>query len=116
MGKRHKFVQKYSLDKVDGFDWVPVDITNWTDKTAEGLAQFIKITIPNWEHLAITKDIIVIDPQKKDGDNIVSKKRSVLQIARVNSGTVQSVKVDADLTKNGKIPQNISTFFKAKQK
>lgn len=113
---RHNIKINFSLKQVIDNKIVDIDTKNWTDISAEGLARFLRATNPHWQSVIVTKHRIIYDPQKQQGDNIVSKKQSTLKLTRLNSFEVQSVKVDENLTKNGKIPSNISMFFVQKQK
>ena len=108
---RHTIELDFSLEQIVNNNVVNIDIKNWTDRSAEGLAHFLHTAAPNWQTLIVTKNRIVHDTQKQDGGNIVNQKKSILKIARQNSMEVQSVKVDKNLAKNGKIPANIRDFF-----
>lgn len=108
---RHKKQKNFSLHQVIGMNnIVDVDTTNWTNKTPEGLAKFLTVNLPDWKQIIITKNTIVIDPQKKHGNNIVSNIEASLKIGRVDSGSL-CISVNQDLTRNGKIPQHIYAFF-----
>ena len=81
------------------------------DGTAEELAALVnKITLSSWEKVRIYKYVQKLDMQKEEGSRIVSKKRSLLKIDRIGSGSL-CTKVNADFTKDGVIPANIRAFF-----
>ena len=112
---RHQIEKHFSLSQIIGFNIVDINTVKWTDQTPEGLAKFIQTNAPDWKELIVTKNIIVIDPQKKNGNMVVSKKQSQLKIGRTGYGSL-CIMVDPDLTLNGKIPQHIRNFFGEKQK
>lgn len=112
---RHQIKKHFSLSQVMGFNIVDINTAKWTDQTPEGLAKFIQSAAPDWKELIITKNTIVIDPKKKNGNMVVSKKQSQLKICRTGHGSL-CIAVNPDLTLNGKIPQHIRNFFGEKQK
>ena len=111
MKKRHDIECYYSIRAIVNNEYVQLNMSEWRDRTPEGLAEFMKKNAPNWQRIILAKYTQTIDLKKKKGMQIVNHKLSYLKISRQNSREVQGVKVDGNMTKNGKIPQNIYTFF-----
>lgn len=107
---RHQIEKHFSLSQVIGLNIVDINTLKWTDQTPEGLAKFIQTTYPDWQELIIIKNTVVIDPKKKNGNMVVSKKQSKLKIGRTGAGAL-CLLLDRNLTKNGKIPQHVRNFF-----
>ena len=90
---------------------IDLNTNEWTDKSPEGLAKFVKQKIPNWKKIVVTKYKIIIDPAKKSGSQVISKKTKDLTIVNKNCSSSLSIKVNSDLTNDGKIPLHIYKFF-----
>ena len=79
----------------------PLNLNNWTEKTAEGLSKFILKTDPDWQHLILVKHKQIIDTGKnikpkteseseekeetKPQTQVVYEKESCLEISRKDS-------------------------------
>ena len=114
MNKQHVIEQYYSI-QVTTPNTRNLYIGGWNGTFAE-LAEYInKITAANWEKVRVHKYVQTLDMQKDGGSRIVGKKRSLLKIDRVGCGSL-CTKVEANFTKNGKIPENILAFFGENQK
>ena len=105
---RHRIKLTFSLQQVIDGEPVNVDTSKWEDETPEGFANFVLANIPDWKQLIVEKHKKVIDERTQKS---VSTKKSTLNIVRLDSGELQMVKVGGDMHKNGKIPQNIRSFF-----
>ena len=114
--RRHSIEHYYSIRVfVDG-DTVSCNPAKWTEKTSKGLQDFVLSNIPNWQKLTILKRTQSVDLQKHEGSLIVNHKLSSLAISRMCTPEILSTKVNADLTKDGKIPKNISEFLEDRER
>ena len=115
MSKRHKIEQYYSVSVRTGNKNVVIDTNGW-DGCVKNLVEMInEATQKKWEKVNVLKYTQNIDVYKNLGSRVVSKKRSLLKVARVGSGSL-CTKVDENFMRDGTIPQNILAFFGENQR
>ena len=107
MSTRHKIERYYSIKAIVNNKIVNLDISTWNG-TASGLAKTTHAQVPDWELLNVSQTRLVIDTVI---GKTVDKKLNKLQIARIGHSESLCTKVDENLTKNGRIPANILSFF-----
>ena len=87
-----------------------VIVSQWNGNLDSLAAAVNNCTNKKWEKIRVLKYTQLVDLYKKHGSQIVNKKRAMLKIARMGSGSL-CTKVDENLMRDGVIPQNILAFF-----
>lgn len=108
---RHRIEQYYFMYAQMDDIRKDLNIEGW-DNNLHSLAGIIQQQAPDWTRLDIKKCTLTFD---NASNKLVSKKYAELKIGRLGKESM-CTKVDQDLTKNGKIPDNIIAFFAQKQK
>lgn len=112
MGNRHTIEQYYSIRAKTDNNVFVIDTNGW-DGSVESLVKLVNAaTDTKWEKVRVFKYTQSIDSQKNIGSRIVSKKRSLLKVDRIGSGSL-CTKVDENFMRDGVIPQNVLAFFGA---
>ena len=107
---RHIVEKNFSLVVEVENKEVDMNSSGWTEQTPEGLAKFLRKKAPKWEKLLVTKHVSVIDTKKQEGDKVVARKQTTLEIGRIG-GFSFGPHVDNKMQKDGCVPSNIVSFF-----
>jgi len=111
MGNRHKVEQYYSIRvETKNGDVVIIDTSKWNGSFAN-LTELINTqTKQQWQKVRAFKYTQNIDIRKNAGSCIVGKKRSLLKVDRIGSGSL-CTKVNENFMRDGVFPQNVLAFF-----